>query len=59
MEKTEEELVEEVRKNLKSGYQVIYFNDCLCLWTDIMKQQCERQASVVTAAVHLYDFYAR
>ena len=48
-----------VKKWAGSGYHVRYFNDCQHLWTDIMEQQRERQASIVTAALRLYEFYAR
>ena len=60
LEKAEaKNLVEEVCKEVGSGYHVRYFNDRQRLWTDIMEQQRERLASIVAAALRLYEFYAR
>ena len=51
LEKTEaEDLVEEVCKEVGSGYHFRYFSDRQCLWMDIVEQQCKLLASVVTAA---------
>ena len=60
LEKTEaEDLVEDMCKEVGSGYHVRYFNDCQRLWMDIMEQQRERLASIVAAALRLYEFYTR
>ena len=61
LEKTEaEDLVEEVCKEVgRKWLHVRYFNDCQHLWTDIMEQQRERLASIVTTALRLYEFYAK
>ena len=48
-----------VKKWAGSGYHVRYFNDRQHLWMDIMEQQHERLTSIVTAALCLYEFYAR
>ena len=61
LEKTEaEDLVEEVCKEVgRKWLHVKYFNDRQRLWTDIVERQRERLASIDTAALRLYEFYAR
>ena len=60
LEKTEaEDLVEEVCKEVgRKWLDVRYFNDRQRLWTDIMEQQRERLAGIITTALRLYEFYA-
>ena len=61
LEETEvEDLVEEVCKEVgRKWLHVRYFNDRQRLWMDIMEQQGEQLTSIVTAALRLYEFYAR
>ena len=61
LEMTEaEDLVEEVCKEVGWKWlHVRYCNDRQRLWTDIMEQQRKRLASIVTATLRLYKFYAR
>ena len=56
LEKMEtEDLMEEVCKQVGSGYHVSYINDCQHLWTEIAEQQCKRLASIIAAVLHYFE----
>ena len=54
LENAEAEDLVELFKEVGLGYTI--FDDRQRLWTDVMEQQCERLASIVTAALCLYGF---